>query len=289
MRTNDLILDDEHHLWHWPFFSLAESLRSVQAGERLARYVVVNLGFVHFQFHPSGLIINLRPELVLARTIASAICFLSDLPSRRTVLACLETNWEHRVCRGRAEAVAMLNGVLQRCEAKTRTPSFLSRAIDTERMSGQNPFAQIVRFWSNHQTSLDQERIDKVLRGPLQGRYLVVAPAPERATLIMQHWGDRLGSYDPTWARRARGIPLHEQPDYRYGSAAATAYKAALHSRRPVCEQVDAIVSKTRGANLRLRYMRLILPFEESDGGTRLLSTSLLDPTIDLRKALQVG
>ena len=178
---------------------------------------------------------------------------------------------------------------MQRCEAKTRTPSFLSRAIDTERMSGQNPFAQIVRFWSNHQTSLDQERIDKVLRGPLQGRYLVVAPAPERGTLIMQHWGDRLGSYDPTWARRARGIPLHEQPDYRYGSAAATAYKAALHSRQPVCEQVDAIVSKTRGANLRLRYMRLILPFEESDGGTRLLSTSLLDPTIDLRKALQVG
>ena len=106
MRTNDLILDDEHHLWHWPFFSLAESLRSVQAGERLARFVVVNLGFVHFQFHPSGLIINLRPELVLARTIASAICFLSDLPSRRTVLACLETSWEHRVCRGRAEAVA---------------------------------------------------------------------------------------------------------------------------------------------------------------------------------------
>ena len=48
MRTNDLILDDEHHLWHWPFFSLAESLRSVQAGERLARYVVVNLGFVPF-------------------------------------------------------------------------------------------------------------------------------------------------------------------------------------------------------------------------------------------------
>jgi hypothetical protein len=52
---------------------------------------------------------------------------------------------------------------------------------------------------------------------------------------------------------------------------------------------VDAIVSKTRGANLRLRYTRLILPFDESDGGTRLLSTSLLDPTIDLRKALQVG
>jgi hypothetical protein len=105
----------------------------------------------------------------------------------------------------------------------------------------------------------------------------------------MQHWGDRLGSYDPTWARRARGVPLQEQPDYRYGSAAATAYKAALHGRHPVCEQVDAVVSKTRGANLRLRYTRLILPFEESDGRTRLLSTSLLDPTIDLRSALQVG
>ena len=100
MRSNDLILDDEHHLWHWPFFSLAESLRSVQAGEKLARYAVVNLGFVHFQFRPSGLIINLRPELVLARTITNAIYFLSDLPSQRTVLACLETSWEHRVCRG---------------------------------------------------------------------------------------------------------------------------------------------------------------------------------------------
>jgi hypothetical protein len=289
MRSNDLILDDEHHLWHWPFFSLAESLRSVQAGEKLARYAVVNLGFVHFQFRPSGLIINLRPELVLARTITNAIYFLSDLPSQRTVLTCLETSWEHRVCRGRAEAVKRLNGILQRREAKTRTPNFLSRAIDTERMSARNPFAQLVRFWSNHQTSFDQERIDKILRGPLQGRYLVVAPAPERGALIMQHWGDRLGSYDPTWARRARGVPLHEQPDYRYGSAAATAYKAALHSRHPVCEQVDAVVSKTRGANLRLRYMRLILPFEESDGRMRLLSTSLLDPTIDLRSALQVG
>ena len=33
----------------------------------------------------------------------------------------------------------------------------------------------------------------------------------------------------------------------------------------------------------------VILPFEEPDGGMRLLSTSLLDPTIDLRNALQVG
>src|SRR5256885_1847171 len=139
-------------------------------------------------------------SLVHLRAKADALRQLCDLPSRRTVLAWLETNWEHRVCQGRAEAVEGLNGILQVCEAKTRTPSFLSRAIDTERMSAQNPFAQIVRFWSNHQTSLDQERIDKVLRGPLQGRYLVVAPAPERATLIIQHWGDRLGSYDPPWA-----------------------------------------------------------------------------------------
>ena len=176
---------------------------------------------------------------------------------------------------------------MQGCEAKTRTPSFLSRAIDTERMSAQNPCpdSQVLVQPSD---LADQERIDTGPARSVARSLLGSGTGPERATLIIQHW--EIGSAATiAWARRARGVPLHEQPDYRYGSAAATAYKAALHSRQPVCEQVDAIVSKTRGANLRLRYMRLILPFEESDGRTCLLSTSLLDPTIDLRSALQVG
>ena len=94
---------------------------------------------------------------------------------------------------------------------------------------------------------------------------------------------------DKIAASRARGMRFQDQPDYRYGCAAADGYMAVLRQRQPILEQVDAIMSKPRSAELRIRYSRLIVPFRGPDGKTRLLSTSLMDPTIDLRKGVHVG
>jgi hypothetical protein len=287
MQSGDLILDDEGHLWHWPFAALAQSLGSVRTGARLANYAIRNLGFISLRLRPQGLVLSFRRGLARPQTMADAIRLLLELPDQRIVLSFLDLDWQHRVCRGPAEAIDELIGLLQGSHEEGR--SFLCRAMDTGCLSERSQFAHVLRFWGNHPAAFDHQNIGRVLQGPLRGRYLVVAAVGDQETLMIEHWGEGLGSYDPTWARRARGVPLRDQPDYRYGCAAAEAYATALRHGMPVLEDVDAIVTKPRKASVRLRYKRLILPFRRTDGEVRLLGTSLLDPAIDLRGTRHVG
>lgn len=289
MQACDLILDDEGCLWHSPFFELAEALRSCQTGTKLANYVIKNLGFVRFRLRPYGLVIAFSPKLTLPQTIVRAIYLLSDLPCQRIVLSSLDANWQNCLCGERTEAIEKLLVVLNGRSAKAAAPNYLRNRIDVSKMSRDSPFARVLMFWSNQPAALKQEYVDSIVGGHLRGRYVVVAPKGDRKTLVVEQWGDRLGSYHPKWASRARGMRFQDQPDYRYGCAAADGYMAVLRQRQPILEQVDAIMSKPRSAELRIRYSRLIVPFRGPDGKTRLLSTSLMDPTIDLRKGVHVG
>jgi len=78
-------------------------------------------------------------------------------------------------------------------------------------------------------------------------------------------------------------MPLDEQPDVDYGTWLSRAYLGVLARKKARTEEVDAIVYRPRYGRRRFTYRRLMLPFATSDGRQLVLSTSIADPSIDLR------
>ena len=284
MRENEFIVDDDGGVWERPFQRLKKNLCCELNDSKFIRYAIKNLGFVHIKTTRHGLVISLRPRVTHPVAFAAAVYFLSDFPNERVVISTLDDGCNYFVCRGCDDAVKKLVDELTRTEATTRF-GFLRRPRRIEQVPRDSSLAELMACWASGTTTFDAERLSPVFHNILRGRFALLAPQSDGHTLIIQDWGYGFHSYDDRWLAIARGLRFEDQPDYRYGCAAAGAYRGVLRTGQPVLEDVDAIMSRPRRGRQRIQYTRLILPIRTLRGETRLLSTSLMDPTIDLRSA----
>lgn len=289
MQVCDLILDSQGHLWLAPFRELGEALRSRQPSAKLADFVVKNLGYVRFRLHRQGLVVAFRPKLLSAPTLVQAMHLIADLPCRRVALSELHQAWRYRLCKDRLEAIENLNQLLLDRNAENVALNYMRKRIERAELARHSPFHEVLALAAGRPANLDPAEIDRKLPAPLQGRFVIVTPQEGQQTLLIEHWGERLGSYHPRWATLAPGMRFQDQPDYRYGCAATPAYTTVLRRGVSVLEQIDAIMSQRGGEEQRIRYCRLITLLRARGGRLRLLSTSLMDPGIDLRGGIQAG
>ena len=284
MRQSEYIIDDDGSVWERPFQRIKQLLCCELNDSKFANYAIKNLGFVHIRTTRHGLIISLRPRVTHPVAFAAAVYLLSDFPNERVVISTLDDSCNYFVGRGRDDAVKRLVDEMTRTEATTSF-DFLRRPRRIEQVPRDSSLAELMACWARGTTTFDAERLSPVFQNILRGRFALLAPQSDGHTLIIQDWGYGFHSYDDRWLAIARGLRFEDQPDYRYGCAAAGAYRGVLRSGQPVLEDIDAVVNKPRHGRQRVQYTRLILPIRTPRGETRLLSASLMDPTIDLRSA----
>jgi hypothetical protein len=284
MRESEFIVDDNGSVWERPFQRIKQALCCELNDSKFTKYAIKNLGFVHMRTTRHGLVISLRPRVTHPMAFAAAVYLLWDFPDERVIVSTLDDSWNYVVCRSHCDAVNRLVTAFTRTATATSF-DFLRRLRRIEDVPKDTSFARLLGCWANGTTAFDIDQLSVVFHKILRGRFALVAPQSDGHTLIIEDWGYSFHSYDHRWLAIARGLRFEDQPDYRYGCAAAGAYREVLHSGQPLLEDVDAIVSRPRRGRQRIQYVRLILPIRTLRGETRLLSTSLMDPTIDLRSA----
>lgn len=117
----------------------------------------------------------------------------------------------------------------------------------------------------------------------VSGRMTIAEPVGDKADLITRYIGDGYKVYDRHWLRVAIGRRYEDGPDPYYGRWVADAQRVVMQNKVPVIEDVDAIFDRPFQSRLRVRYTRVILPFQLGGRRPWLLTASTLAPSIDLR------
>jgi hypothetical protein len=284
MRALDLIVDDNGEVWQAPFDGLRLALGCDASVDVFIRYVVRNLGFVRLVQKPHGLVVTLRPSATNPVTFASALFLISDSVSQRVILSCLDDPPMHVLCSGITEAREKLLCAMDQVE-DAREASFVSERRSLDDVPADSSIFKLLAFWGECQGSFDDEQLTTALEAILRDRFALLSSQANGETLIIQNWGYGVASFGSSWLDMCRGLHFEDQPDYRYGRAAAVAYREVLRSGEPLFDCVDAITSNAGHGKRRIAYHRLIVPLRKPNCQPWLLSTSLLDSNIDLRNA----
>jgi hypothetical protein len=102
-------------------------------------------------------------------------------------------------------------------------------------------------------------------------------------TLLIRAIGSGYRAFDISWSAKSVGMPVDEQPDVDYGTWLSRGYLGVLARKQAQADEVDAIIYRPRYGRRRFTYRRLMLPFAIANGRQLVLSTSVADPSIDLR------
>jgi hypothetical protein len=283
MRCLDVIVDHHGEVWQAPFDRLRLAAGTEAGDHEFIPYAIRNLGFVRLQQKQHGVVLAVRPSAINPVTFASTMFLVSDLHDQRVILSCLNDSWSHSLCRDIADARARLLREMNRIES-AREQGFLRERRRLDEAPSGSPISTLLTLWGAGPRILDDNELQSVLHTVLRGRFALLSTHADRETLIIEDWGYGVGSYRASWLRQCKGLQFEDQPDYRYGRAAAAAYREAARSDQPLFDHVDATTGNAGRGRKRIRYHRLILPLRKPGGPPWLLSTSLLDDSIDLRK-----
>lgn len=282
MRSFRYLIGADGEVAAWPYLAMRRELNCAAETSTFADFAVTNLGFIGLINSSHGLAVTFRSEIVSTLALISAIGFLFDQPKQRAIVTTLSNGGEDcRLFHDPDEVVSKLIAEMQLREAKHA--NFLHQPQRIDAVGEHGRLADLFRVWANARGVFDDAGVDALGRHLLRGRFALVEPVHDGRTLLIRDWGNAYGSFDDRWLGMARGLRFEDQPDFRYAREAVRAYHEVLRLGAPLLDDVDAIISTARDGPTRIQYRRMILPIQVPTRGLQLLSTSLVDPEIDLR------
>ena len=288
MSANLTLFDDLGTHWDGGSPRLRNSFGSPVSNEEFSTYVVKNMGFIAVHGYGRSCEIRLRPNIVTPAAFAALRQHLKDRVFDRIVTAQFDSDWVYGLHASKDAALAKIETSLA-TSSKPRPGDYLMRPLTKAELPRTTPMHQalhsLIENWPTLSRSVHRDGLSNILKQSLQGRYTVVEAAPDGRDLTFREIGDGFMSYNDDWVTRSQGRPVDNLEDAAYGRWAASGYREALRSGQPTLCQVDAIMNTPRLGRARIRYARVLLPVR-SIGGALLLTSSILDPTIDLRAEL---
>lgn len=278
-----LLIDDKGEIQSASSFALRQSLDASIGGLEFRDFVVRNLGYIAITEMSGSIRLQLRPRVVSAVAFGAAMYWLADCKTDRIVVSRHDDSvWHDEIFGDRDSALSRVIDLVASGQNQ-RKKDFLRRRQCLKSLVPASPLRALLDRWSELTRTYDRERLAPVLTSAAQDRFLVVEGEPCQATMLIRDVGRGYPIVDNRWLVRAVGSRVQDLPDYDYGRWVADAYRDALEVNEPFLEEMDAIVDTTRHGRTRLRYRRIILPFDLDDGRVALLGSSELDHSIDLR------
>jgi hypothetical protein len=245
-------------------------------------YVVETIGLVWFETIEKGCRIYLHPKKIQPAMEAALYRTLLEQQPQRVLVSYAIGAGQHKIYASAAEAIAGIASVLWE-QRPQRSSRFASRPVDLATLKGFPSLQHLLDAYRASEGSIDLLQQQDLLANELQSRFLIVERVGREDTLLVRAVGSGYRAFDTNWSAKSVGMPLDEQPDVDYGTWLARGYLGVLARKQAQTEEVDAIIYRPRYGRRRFTYRRLMLPFASANGRQLVLSTSVTDPSIDLR------
>lgn len=273
-----LVIDDLGEERPWPSSRILSQLGCADADFDPLDYIVRNLGYVLIVDRPDFVRVRLRPMLVSSRTVAALYYRLAERRPRRAGISWMGERWHHEVCGDSKELFRRLTDILHGSmrseppEAIIATP----RSLESVLAPGGHAFAPLLRSWIK---GISYDDILAVVRAHgLWDRAMLAERDGGTGQFVFRHSGGSLLLYGSSWAEKAVGRRIADQPDPVYGQWIADGCAAIDEAKTARCELVHAAIRRPDGQVQRWRYERLLLPCQASDGRRIVLTVSARDP-----------
>ncbi|MEQ1611673.1 MAG: hypothetical protein ABL904_02890 [Hyphomicrobiaceae bacterium] len=286
MSVNLVLFDDLGTHWDGGSPRLRNSFGSPVSNDEFSTYVVKNMGFIAVHGYGRSCEIRLRPSLVSPAAFAALQHYLRTRVFERIVTARYDTDWVYGLHANKDAALAKIEASLA-SSLSPRPGDYLVRSIAKDELPRNTPFHDalhsLIENWPTLSQSVHRDGLSNIIKQSLQGRYHLMVSPNGADTLAYSEIGNGFVSYSESWVAQAIGKAIEEHEDTAYGSWVASNCREAMKLNSPVLCDVDAIMNTSKLGRARIRYKRLFLPTRSIGGGAWLLTSSILDPTIDLR------
>ncbi len=261
---------------------LTRRLEGLPNSVAVLNYVVETIGLVWLEAIERGCLVYLHPKKIRPAMEAALYRTLLEQEPQRVLVSYAIGTGQHRIYASAAEAIAGIASVLWE-QRPQRSSRFASRPVDLATLNRFPSLQYVLDAYRASEGSIDLLQRQELLVNVLQGRFLIAERFGREDTLLIRAIGSGYRAFDTSWSINSAGLPLDEQPDVDYGTWLAKSYLRVLARKKARTEEVDAIIYRPRYGRRRFTYRRLMLPFATSDGRQLVLSTSIADPSIDLR------
>lgn len=117
MQPIHFLIDGEGRILSSPFFALRNATNRDIAEHALIPHAVENLGYVHVQEWPRGLLVFYRALVVSPVTLAGSIYLLADLADKRVIFSVHDGHMRYSLYQCRSQAVRRLMQEMRDLEA----------------------------------------------------------------------------------------------------------------------------------------------------------------------------
>ena len=228
-------------------------------------------GLVSLHISPRRIRIRLRPEALTWRAFQQLVSILLDDEGKPVVLDIEEPGACPAELYGRADdAIARIDD-LRAMNTRTGGPqwraSFIEEHLSLRRLKTDpaSGLRAAHNGWLRRRGRMDRVTLRKLLDAPLSAS-VVLARFGHDDRPIMETWPRRIGLYADEEALKLIGRPFDEHPLPGYTMQATKGYHDTDRAKVPRLDLIEAVVRPHNGETIRLRYERLLLPWQADDG-----------------------
>ena len=285
-----LLVDDDGELRSDRSEIVRTSFASAFVNGRVSSYLVKNLGFAAINFFGASCQVRLRPAIVTDRCIESLLRWLSVNKPSRIAFNHFGTDWNLELVGDVAQFETRLRHLVQ-TQRHTQLSDFMAEVRPAETAHSDPTFQGILDSWNAFGRKAGKATMSRLLHGLTDGRYAIIKHDPMQDSFKIAELGGGYLAFSSRFRTQCRGTELTAQPDAKYGEFVTDAYRRSLERAEPLLENVDAIIDTQDMGRRRIRYRRLVLSRPGMNGENWIVSSSVLDPRIDLRqkRAAQLG
>lgn len=262
----------------------AEVLQLRLSPEHLARYAIVNLGWVELTRVNNCVTVRCRPGKLTMLTLVALFYAMADRTEQYIQLRTFSAEWSERVFATLDEFARFLGALCPSTgiDAPASNIRFLRQSVG----SNDSCFAPLIsRVHMIASNMSETSTAIRMLENLLPARWSIVTVDRENGASVISAMSGTFRQFNPNWHDSGQGAPITEFGDRSYGVWVADHHRRTQDKMTAAFDFVDATISFPELGDMRLRYECMTYPIMLPDR-SRLLVCSAIDRTdIDLRKS----
>ena len=201
-----------------------------------------------------------------------------------------DTDWRHQVIGNSDKAVAQIRQLVARAQ-RPRDDNFLIAPRAIADLAADHPMRRLYEARAELQDAvarLSLNDVSRLMADHVGGRHSISTADPKLNRIVLAAVGDGFDAEPSYWLRRVIGCRLDDLPDASYGAWAVETYAEVIRQGDPQLHDLDVMIGwPDDGSRKRYRSKRLLMPMKDGEGHHVVLSATLADASIDLRRSLR--
>jgi hypothetical protein len=263
------LVDDKGEAWVADPQAIRRRLQTDRSGETLIYYLVQRAGFVFCRRGRHGSLINFDRQHVNPHALVGTMRWVAEHRPDRLLFKTTSNQRTTETLLVRETALAFLQVVFDERRQRPRyqaTKVALARTLFAERWEIA---AEILH------ADIDRETQTRILGKLFNGHFTLSHRNDQTGHYIIDYAGPAFGKYNASIGSALVGKEFSDVLDTEYGRWIADHYAKITPSDGPIGESVDATIAASTISPIRMRYKRLILPYENASRNHLLVASAV--------------